>query len=165
MFQNLRGGSPLYILHKNEPKLSIGEVKNVSQPMPQFGVTYQSGILSQPKNTVDIRVAIDGEEVTLQKIPADLSIADFGAGMVVSENREAIVTEIEAFKHASEKHVADTPKHEHIVSECTTMLGMLNPHIARETEQEKKIETLTTELADIKAMLSGILERNNKPTE
>lgn len=162
MFQNLRTGSPFYILYKNEPKLSIGEVRQVSQPYPQFGVTYQQGILSQPKNLVDIKVMVDGEEVTLQKIPADLAIADFGTGMVVSENKEAIVNEIEAYKHNSEKHISDTPKHEHIVAECLSMLGALNPQVARETEQEKRIEFLTGELADIKAMLSGILEHGTK---
>lgn len=165
MFQNLRNGNPFYILHKNEPKLSIGEVKSVSKPMPQFNMPYQQSMLPQPTNYVEIKISVDGQDILMQKIPAELSITDYGPDMVISDNRDAITNEIEAFKHGSEKHIADTPKHERIVAECTTMLGMLNPQIVKDTEQEKRIESLSSELADIKAMLSGLLEHSSKTEE
>ena len=98
MFSNLRIGTPLYILHKQDPKLEIGEVTFVSQPAPQFGTTYTSGYpMPAPKMLVDVKIKSPGGEVVdLQKLPADLSIADFGNGMVVSESRDAIYNEIDA---------------------------------------------------------------------
>lgn len=162
MFQNLRKGNSLYILHKNEPKLTIGEVQSVSKPAPQFSMPYQQSVLSQPAYYVEINLLADGQDILMQKIPAELSITDYGPDMVISDNRDAIVNEIEAFKHGSEKHIADTPKHEHIVSECATMLSLLNPQTARESEQEKRIEQLTGELSEMKAMLTEILGRGSK---
>ena len=103
MFKDLRSGSPFYILYKNEPRLAVAEVKEVSLPVPQFGLTYQSGLMSQPRNTVDVKVSIDGEDTTLQKIPADLAIADFGSGMVVSEDSNSISNEITALMKNSER--------------------------------------------------------------
>lgn len=168
MFQNLRSGSPFYLLYKNDPRLVVAEVKEVSLPVPQFGITYQSGLMSQPRNTVDIKVSIDGEDMTLQKIPADLSIADFGSGMVVSDDGDAISNEISALMKNSEKSLSERPKHEHIVAECKKMLGVLNPHLAKETEQEKRIEQLTNEFSEMKIRfdkLTEILERGSKTEE
>lgn len=165
MFKDLRSGSPFYILYKNEPRLAVAEVKEVGLPVPQFGLTYQSGLMSQPRNTVDIKVSIDGEDVTLQKIPADLAIADFGSGMVVSEDSNSISNEITALMKNSERMLSDTSKHEHIVTECKNMLGILNPHLAKENEQEKRIEQLSGELSEMKTMLAEILKRGSKTEE
>ena len=162
MFQNLRKGNSLYILHKNEPKLSVGEVKLVSPPIPQFGLPYQQGMMPQSSRYVEINITADGQDILMQRIPADLSITDYGPDMVISDNRDAIINEIEAFKHGSEKHIADTPRHERIVAECETMLTLLNPPSAKDTEQERRIEQLTGELSEMKAMLTEILGRGSK---
>lgn len=162
MFQNLRKGNSLYILHKNEPKLSIGEVQSAPKVVPQFSVPYQPGALPQPTSYVEINIQVDGQDILVQKLPSELSITDYGPDMVISDSRDAIINEIEAFKHGSEKHIADTPKHERIVAECSNMLSMLNPQSAKATEQEKRIEQLTGELSEMKAMLAEILERGSK---
>lgn len=166
MFQNLRVGSPLYILYKNEPRLAIGEVVSVGTPMPQFGMNYQNGMLSQPRNTVDVKANINGEEVTLQKLPCDLVIADFGStGMVVSESKEAILSEIESFRGINAKALNDMPKFQHNVEECDKMSAQLNPHIAKEVEQAKEIESLKADISDMKAMLSKALGALKKKEE
>ena len=165
MFQNLRSGNNFYMLHKNEPKLSIGEVKSVTKPTQQFGLPYQPGAMMQPGNYVEINLLVDGQDVLIQKVPAELSITDYGPDMVISDSRDAMINEIEAFKHGSEKHIADTPKHERIVSECASMLEVLNPRIAKDAEQEKRIEQLTGELSEMKAMLAEVLKRGSKDKE
>lgn len=163
MFQNLRGGSPFYILYKNEPKLSVGEVQSVSTPLPQFSTSYQNGILTPPKSVVDVKVTVEGKEVELQKLPADVVIADFGnAGMVVSESREAIQSEIEAFKNNSVRALGEVDHHKAVVSECDKMLAVLNPQLAKEAEQAQEIEYLKGEMSDIKEMLSKVLGLSEK---
>lgn len=162
MFQSLRGGSPFYILYKNDPKLVVGEVVNTENLMPLLGTTFQNGIMSQPKNVVDVNISVDGESMKFQKLPADMSIADFGTGVVVSDSRDAIINEIEAFKNVSVRILNEVEKHQHIVNECDRMLGQLNPHIATEARQSREIESLKNEMADIKEMLSKALGKIKK---
>lgn len=170
MFQNLRSGSPFYILYKNELKLSIGEVVNVGVPVPQYGTTYQNGVLSTPKSYVDVKVNVNGEEINLQKLPADLSIADFGtSGMVVSENREAITNEIDAIKSIRVRELSREKQNKEDVVKCDQMLAYLNPHLAKEAEQnaemenlKKKIESYGDDIAEIKSLLKSLGRNSSK---
>lgn len=162
MFQSLRGGSPFYVLYKNDPKLVIGEVINTENLMPLLNTTFQNGIMSQPKNVIDVNVTVDGNNLKFQKLPAELTIADFNTGIVVSDSKDAIINEIDAFKNASLRILNDVEKHKNIVAECDNMLCQLNPHIATEAKQSKEIESLKNEMADLKAMLSKALGRINK---
>ena len=88
MFQGLRPAAPIYILYKAEPRIAVGEVVSVSNPVPQYSATaYQNGMVMPPKAYVDIKIRIADEMVDLQRLPADATIADFGnSGMVVSES-------------------------------------------------------------------------------
>lgn len=162
MFQSLRGGSPFYMLHKNEPKLVIGEVVNTENLVPMLNTTFQNGIISQPKNVIDVNVRVGEETMKFQKLPADLSIADFGTGIVVSDSRDAIINEVEAFRNASVRILGEVERHQKIVAECDMMLGQLNPHLATEARQSKEIESLKNEMADIKDMLSKALKQFRK---
>lgn len=162
----MRTGTAFYVLNKVEPKLSVGEVVSVGLPVPQFGTTFQNGIMAAPKNTVDVKVKIDGNDVDFQKLPADSGIADFGnSGMVVSESKDAILTEIEAMRAISQRAIGEMPRHESIVAESDRMIAALNPSVAKEAEQAKEIESLKNELSDIKAMLSRALGHESKKTE
>lgn len=163
MFQSLRTGTPFYVLNKIEPKLMIGEVVSVGLPVPQFGATFQNGIMAAPKNTVDVKVKLDGKDVDFQKLPAEVCIADFGdSGMVVSESKDAVLAEIESMRTISQRAIEELPKHEAIVAESGRMIAALNPSVAREAEQAREIESLKSELSDIKAMLSKALGHDSK---
>lgn len=165
MFKDLRTGSPFYILYKNEPRLAVAEVKSVSKPMLDFNMPYQQGTMMQPTSYVEANLIIDGQDVLMQKVPAELSMTDYGADMVISDNDDAMTNEIRSLMRVSEKHVADTPKHEHKIAEYSSMLETLNPSIAKATEQEKKIEKLTSDFSEVKARidkLTEILERGFK---
>lgn len=168
MFQGLRASAPIYILHKSDPRVAVGEVIGVSNPVPQFGnIAYQSGLAVPPKSYVDVKVRIDNDIVDLKQLPADASIADFGTtGMVVSESKDAIIAEINGFKGTSQRVLADVDKHQHIVAECDRMLAQLNPQLQREAEQSAEIENLKRGMADLqdtlvdlKGMLTKALNR------
>lgn len=174
MFQGLRVGSPIYLLSKSEPKIDIAEVVSVGNPTAQYNTaSFQNGSFVPPVNTVDIKVRIGEQVIDLQKMPAEQSIADFGsAGMVVSESRDAIINEIDAFKKLSLRALEDVDKHKHIVSECDNMLASLNPHLKKEAEQAEEIANLKRGMADlrddmtdIKGMLTKALRGSSKTKE
>lgn len=171
MFQGLRTASPIYILYKSEPRVSVAEVVSVSNPVPQFSTsTYQNGMLMPPKSFVDIRARMGDENLDLQKLPADSSIADFGnTGMVVSESRDAIINEIVGLQKSSQRVLDEVDHHQHIVTECDKMLAELNPQLRKEAEQSAEIENLkkgmedlSTTLEDLKGMLSQALGHSSK---
>lgn len=163
MFQSLRTGTPIYILYKKERKLAIGEVVEVSSPTQQFGMTYQNGLLAPPKSFVDIRVNIGTETINLQSLPADMTIADFGnTGMVVSENREQMTNEIDAFEATSTRALGEVDMHKDIVARCKEMRAQLNPQIAKEVEQAKEIEGLKADITEIKSLLKALGRNSSK---
>ncbi len=165
MFQNLRKGAPFYILYKNDLCVKIGEVDEVGAPVPQFGPTYNNGVLTPPRSLIEIKVLMDGETITLQALPAEASIADFKNGMVVSESKEAILSEVEAMEKSSEKALADRPRHEKTIAACRDMKVLLNPQIAKEEEQAREIEGLKSEISELKGLLIKALGKKDKEKE
>lgn len=154
MFSNIRIGTPLYVLHKNEPKLEVGEVTFISQPTPQFGMTYNAGYpMTTPKMLVDVKIKTANGDVELQKLPAELSIADFGNGMVISESKDAILNEIEVIRKSSINIIESVEQHKSIVEKCDALLSDLNPHIRQEVERTKEFDSLKQEVGGIKGDL------------
>ena len=167
MFQSLRIGTPLYVLHKNEPKLEVGEVTYVSQPVNQFGQPVYGG--TQPA-TVDVRISSDGKAIELQKLPATATIADHGNGLVISESRDAISSEIAILRQNSQRILESTEQHKTIVRKCDELLQELNPQAKVDAERAKEMDELGKRVsglessnARIEEMLTRIL--NDKPKE
>lgn len=157
MFSALRSGSPFYILEKaNEPKLKIGSVVSVSQPTPKYSNSFvpnqQFGDM-----VVDIVVKVADEEFKFEKLPSNLSIANFGqSGVVVSESKEAMNTEVEGMLRASKQILDSIPYHEKVLSECDVILRELNPQFAKEKEQEEKIASLELKVGGMEGKLDQI---------
>lgn len=170
MFQGLRPNSLFYVLEKGEkPSLKVGQVVTVSNPQQKFP-TYVPGQMPSTETTVDVKVKIGEEQMEFQKLPATMQIANFGnGGVVVSESREAMCAEVEAMLRQSKAVVESVNYHKDVISACDKMLAQLNPHIAKEKQQEQDISNLKTDvqgmkgdLSDIKGMLSDILKTNKK---
>ena len=170
MFNALRQGSPFYILEKvDEPKLKIGGVVSVSQPTPKYNNTF---IPNQQftEMVVDVVVKVGDEELKFEKLPSNLSIANFGqSGVVVSESKEAMNTEVEGMLRNSKQVIESIPYHEKVVASCDVMLRELNPSFKKEKEQEEKIGLLEQKmngmegtLTDIREMLSLALNKSKK---
>lgn len=170
MFSNLRNGTPLYVLHKSEPRLEIGEVINVGTPVPQFGQTYTAGFqMPGQKMLVDVKIKTKNGDIDLQKLPADLSIADFGNGMVVSESREAILNEIDALRKSSERVIESVDYHKAVIGKCTDLMSELNPQLKQDVERAKELDSLKREvgglkddMVDIKGMLTKMMNKKSK---
>lgn len=161
MFGNLRGSAPLFVLHKQDPRVEIGEVISVSQPQPQYNVAYQNGLMQQPKMCVDVRIKVGDQTIDLQKLPSDQSIADCN-GMVVSETKDAIINEVAAMSKISQSVLDSMDRHKDIVERCNQLLEELNPEVKREAERTKEMNDLRNEVADLKDMLAQLLNSNKK---
>lgn len=170
MFSSLRQGSLFYILDKSDnPKLKIGSVVSVSQPMPKYNTSFIPNQNSF-ESVVDIVVKVGDEDVKFEKIPSGLSIANFGQnGVVVSESKEAMNAEVEAMLRTSRSVIESIPYHEKVVQSCDGMLRELNPQFAKEKEQEEKIGMLEQKmdgmdktLANISRMLNEALNKSKK---
>lgn len=167
MFQNLRIGAPLYVLHKNEPRLEVGEVTFVSNPTPQFGQTYGSGFQMQQPAIIDVKIKSGEQTIELKQLPATQTISDYGNGMVISESREGILTEIDTLRKNS-LHVLDSiEQHKAIVQKCESFTAELNPQVKLEAERSQEIAGLKNEvnglkddMTDIKGMLTKLLNKN-----
>ena len=98
MFQSLRPNNIVYILHKDKAVLETGSVVSVSMPVPKYPVQPMFG---QPQEmVVDLVVKINNQDITYQKLPATLDIADFGnSSVVLSDSREAMNAEIGVTRH------------------------------------------------------------------
>ena len=85
MFQSLRPNNQIFILHKDKSLLEVGSVVSVSMPTPKYPVPQ---VFGQPQEmVVDIVVKVNNQDITYQKLPANLEIADFGTnGIVISDN-------------------------------------------------------------------------------
>lgn len=162
MFSALRQGSSFFILDKtNVPKLKIGSVVSVSQPMPKYNNTYIPG-QNYTETVVDVVVKVKDEEMKFEKLPSNLSIANFGQnGIVVSESKDAMNGEIESMLRNSVNIIESVPYHKEVKVSCEEMLNELNPQLAKEKEQEEKIAKLESKVGGMESILLDIHQKLN----
>lgn len=82
---------------------------------------------------VDVVVSINGNNVTLQKLPANLDIAEQGTpegGLVITTSREAMNSEVDAIRQKSLSIINSVDSHKKRVQDCEILLQSLNPEFA-----------------------------------
>lgn len=155
MFSNLRTNSQVYILHKEAaPYVEVGTVVSVSQPVPKFPV---NNFMNQQELVVDVTVKINDNTVTLQKLPANLDIADQGinGNMVITTSREAMNAEVDALRQKSLSILNSVEYHQKIVQDCEILLQRLNPEFAEQKQQKQEIDNLKAQMSE---MMLGMKE-------
>lgn len=150
MFSNLRTNSQVYILHKDAtPYIEVGHVVSVSQPQPKFPVTN----FMQPQElVVDLVVKINENNVTLQKLPANLDVADQGTAngaIVITTSREAMNAEVDSLRQKSLGVINSLDYHKKIVQDCELLLQRLNPEFAEQKQQKQEIDTLKSQMSEM----------------
>lgn len=170
MFSASRQGGFIYILSKGEkPTFKIGQIEAVSNPVPKYP-TYNPTVpySPQPEMLVDIKVKCGDETIDFQKLPANGEVYAY-PNAIVSEKKEAIISEVEAMMQTSKQLIDSVPYHESVISNCDSILKELNPQFAKEKQQEDRINSLEQEvismrsgLGDIKSLLLE-MNANNKP--
>lgn len=158
MFQSLRPNNQLYILHKDKPSLEMGTVISVSMPTPKYPMQPMFG---QPQEmVVDIVAKVNNQDITYQKIPANLDVADFGNNSVVlSDNKEAMNSELMSLKQRSVDVINSIDYHKNLIAECDILLSNLNPDLAEKREQKERIDSLESQLALLMDMNKQLMAR------
>ena len=156
MFSNLRTNSQIYILHRDTtPYIEIGQVMSVSQPRPKF----QTGsYLTPQEQVVDIVVSVNGNNITLQSLPANLDVADQGTingSLFISTARDTMNTEINSMRQKSLDIINSIEQHKKLVQDCELLLQRLNPEFAEQKQQKQEIDMLKTQMSEI---MSGMKE-------
>lgn len=165
MFSNLRANSQIYILHKDaSPYVEIGSVVSVSQPQPKFPVT---NFMQPQEMVVDITVRVNENTVTLQKLPANLDVADQGinGNMVITTSREAMNAEIDSLRQKSLSVINSVEYHQKLVQDCEQLLQRLNPEFAEQKQQKQEIDLLKQQMSDMMGSMRELmaqLKENNK---
>lgn len=156
MFSNLRTNSQIYILHRDAtPYVEIGQVISVSQPQPRYQV---NNFMAPQELVVDIVVNINGNNVTLQKLPANLDVADQGtaeAGVIITTSREAMNSEVDSLRQKSISILNSIDYHKKRVQDCELLLQRLNPEFAEQKQQKQEIDMLKTQVSE---MMNGMKE-------
>lgn len=163
MFSNLRTNSQVYILHKDAtPYIEVGQVVSVSQPVPKFPV---SNFMAPQELVVDIVVKINDNNITLQKLPANLDIADQGTSngaVVITTSREAMNAEVDSLRQKSLGIINSIDYHKKIVQDCELLLQRLNPEFAEQKQQKQEIDMLKSQMSEMMAGMKELMTHFKK---
>ena len=162
MFSNLRPNSQIYILYKDaSPRLDVGSVVSVSMPVPKYPIQPMFG---QPQEmVVDITVKVNNQDVTYQKIPANLDIADFNnSNIVLSDSREAMNAEIGSLKQKSAASISSVDFHKEMITCFDRILTELNPELAEKQQQQSEINSLKNQVGEMSKSITELMELNRE---
>ena len=172
MFSNIRQGVPVYLLDKvgqNGPVLKIGQVEQVSQLQPKhqtFTPGVNIGLPNLNEMVINIRVKFDDGPRDFNQVPANLSLADFNNGTVISDNRADMISEIEVMAQNSKNIISSVPYHQKVVQASDLMLKQLNPNFAKEAERDTTISNLNQKVdsltENVNTLVKIILENGGK---
>jgi hypothetical protein len=170
MFSSSRQGGFIYVLSKGErPTVKIGQIESVSSPVPKYP-TYNPSVpySPQPEMLIDIKVRCGEEVLDFQKLPANGEMFAY-PNVIVSEKKEAIISEVEAMMQTSKQIVESVSYHNSVIESCDSILKELNPQFAKEKQQEDRINSLELEVKSVKDGLGDIksllieMNTSNKP--
>lgn len=149
MFSNLSPNSILYVLDLNSsPKVLSGPIERVSIPRPKYN-TFNPNM----EMIVDITATINGERREFKGVPNG-AIANFGTdAFVLAENKESLNSYINAMIQNSKSIIESVEKHKTLVSNYEEALTELNPSIKADKEKDKAIQSLQSQVAELKDML------------
>lgn len=156
MFNGLRNGSSFFILSKSDrPALKIGQVTAKSDPRPKYGVQQPYGYPQQM--VVDVTVQAGEETYTFDALDANDSIRMYpDKNVFITDSREQMLAEVESMFRTSTQHIEAMPYHEGVVDACENIMRQLNPQLAKEKEQEEKIDALEGKISGIEGALGTI---------
>lgn len=159
-FSQLRLNNQVYVLHKDAtPSVEVGSVVNVTAPMPKFNALQPGQNIAY---TVDVTLRVGEQTSVYQGLPAGGEVADFAANgnLVLSCTREGLNGEVQALRQRSADILSEQSMnyHKNVVNACNAILEQFNPEAA----QQKELETLRGELAEMRALLREL--KGGKPS-
>lgn len=154
-FSNLRSGNQIFVLHREAtPYLEIGQVINVTAPMPMFNQ------FTSPANyAVDVTAKVGDSNITYSKLPSNAEVADWGGNgnMVVATTRDAMNAELNNLRQKSIEVLQSVDYHKETLKVVDKILQQLNPEYAEKAVQQEEIQQLKKQLADMSTSLNEIM--------
>lgn len=164
MFQALRPNNQIFILHKDTTVLDTGTVLSVSMPSPKYNVPPSFGVPQEM--VVDITAKVNNQDITYQKLPATAEVADFGNNtIVITDNRDAMNSEIACLKQKSVDIVNSREFHENLIVEYDKLLVSLNPEFAEKKAQQSRIDALEAQVTKLIELNSKLMTKLSAETQ
>lgn len=149
MFQNLRAGSIVYVLQKDEPP-----ILNIATVSTANSSTGYNNYLPQ---TIDIQVKINDITTDFKQLPGQLSVANYDNGKtIISDTKEIIIQEVNNMINNSKQVINSVSYHQSVLEAGEQMLKQLNPEFAKQKDQEEKINNLESKIGGIETKLDDI---------
>ncbi|MCQ2232641.1 MAG: hypothetical protein MJZ30_12415 [Paludibacteraceae bacterium] len=149
MFQNLRQGSQIYLLHKGmTPYLEMGTVETIPT-YPMMGYYPQ-----MPMMPMDITVRV-GEAVTQYKqLPPSAEVANViaqnsGEEVCIACSREFVNNELQLQMQKSVDAINSVPMHEKRIETLKQIHDQLNPEKVKEAQQAEELNSLRDKVTDL----------------
>ena len=160
MFSNLSQNSILYVLDiNNSPKVLSGPVERVTIPRPKYN-TFNPNM----EMVVDIFATINGERREFKGVP-NSTIANFGSdSFILADSRESLNSYINAMMQNSKGILDSVEKHQKLLANYEEALSELNPDIKADKEKDKAIQSLQSQVAELKDMLLQMAGREKPNT-
>ena len=117
--------------------------------------------MSPQELVVDIVVNVNGNNITLQKLPANLDVADQGTAngaLFISTSRESMNTEINSLRQKSQDIINSVDYHKKVIQDCEVLLQRLNPEFAEQKQQKQEIDTLKAQISEMRNGMKEIME-------
>ena len=158
MFSNLSQNSILYVLDlQSTPKILSGPIERISIPRPRYN-TFNPAM----EMVVDITATINGEKREFKGVPNG-SIANFGNdAFVLAENREALNSYINSMLQNSKSVLESVEKHKKLIENYEEALVELNPEKKADKEKDLAIQSLQSQVAELKDIILS-MAKNEKP--
>lgn len=160
MFSNLSQNSILYVLDLgSSSKVLSGPIERVSIPRPKYN-TFNPNM----EMIVDITATINGERREFKGVP-NSTIANFGNdSFVLADSKESLNSYINAMLQNSKSVLDSIDKHKKLISDYEEALSELNPDIKADKEKDKAIQSLQSQVAELKDMLLQMTRRETPKT-
>lgn len=143
-------GASLYILNRKEPSVTTASVLTVSQP--HVSKSAQSNpALAMQAFVVDLALSLGSNETTTIEFPVNSTSANYpDKGWYVSNDRLAVIREIESMSNMSKQILSQVPMHQKMVQGCDALLLQLNPERQKEVQQAEEIAMLKSQIEEMK---------------
>ena len=120
-----------------------------------------------PLIVVDVVVNVNGNNITLQKLPASLDVADQGTAngsLFISTSRESMNTEITSLRQKSQDIINSIDYHKKVVQDCEILLQRLNPEFAEQKQQKQEIDNLKAQMSEMMNDMKELMAQIKKET-
>lgn len=159
MFSVVNKGALIYVLDKrgDSPVLKQGVVADTVKMQPQLS---QFGV----QTDINMKLVLDmggGDTMELTDLPGSQNTFTYPDGKVtVSESHDAMQGIISSLKKQSDDIVSGYDRHKELSGIYNDMLMDLNPEYRKNEERDRELQTLKSDVKEMKSMMMQWLEAN-----